>query len=261
MISQKLLISVTFAAVVVCAACGQTRIPEGSCQTVSFPERWQIKNSNAGVVTQDGKPYEGMVHPDESDPFEIRRLDGQLAIAIKSSLAANLDEELYSHQKYSLTLRDSVTLSPISDEQWNSAKPLPNDRRYVKVCPVIEAHCDAYYQPLSYKNRTFQMSGQHATSPEEAALRSWNDKWLALQSYDGSIDKASSYLPNSGMFYVDVFNTQTAEKRFTVKIYVTSGGVTGPASPTRWISDSVLLLDIFRDKQKLVLCDASKQAR
>jgi hypothetical protein len=209
------------------------------------------------LITAEGKPYEGLVPPEEGDDFQIRGLAGQFAIAIKSGVGEALGKEVYSTQKYSFTLRNPIILNRISDQQWNSAALLPKSEK--GVVPCISG-CESYFHPVQYKGKEFRASGEHPTSGgDEAAFLSPNQNWLALQSYDGSIDRVTAHLPESGMLYVDVFDAHSGSKQFTAEIHRNSGGVEGPAGRTRWIGDDYLFLDISHDKQKLIFCDATKQ--
>jgi hypothetical protein len=198
-----------------------------------------------------------MVPPEEGDDFQLRELAGQFAIAIKSGLGEGLGKDVYSKQKYSFTLRNPVVLNRIGDQEWNSGTLLPKSEKGVVQCV---SGCDSQFQPVEYKGKEFRASGEHPTSGvDDAAFLSPNQNWLALQSYDGSIDPVTAHLPESGMLYVDVFDARSGAKQFTAKIHRSSGGVEGPAIRTRWISGDYLLLDIFPDKQKLIFCDATKQ--
>jgi hypothetical protein len=94
-----------------------------SCQEVEVPERWRIENMDSGPT--DGYGVKS------SDYFELRRLSGRVAIAVKSASGELISQNVYSDQKYSFALTHPTALKRISDDAWSSApalvKPLGPD--------------------------------------------------------------------------------------------------------------------------------------
>jgi len=225
----------------------------GACQEVSIPAPWAIPDMD---YKWEPRP---LLLPSQAGRLQFRQLGTRLAVAATSSQEQYPKQEVYSQNKYSFDPNRPNQLTPITDKEWNGAARLEVGQKSVAELPGSEFA--EYGNRLIFQSRRFRPSGDHFPDATQAALLSPNEKWLALQSFDGRVRKGDGAIlgpePIWGTFHLDAVNVQSQKKAFAIKAPF-DGATWSFESQTRWISTGQLILDFSERREKFLICDPSK---
>lgn len=226
-------------------SCGKYVVPHKNCEIVSIPEQWRITD----MLLTPIRP-EVTAHADGGDVFELRTLQDDVLIAVRSAVAKDAFMDVVSRNKFKFTLQNPIVLLPLADHEWLSGK-------LVSASAKDPSGFEQHTSNISYRGKNFRFSGENLC-PNNGVLPSNDGHWLAVQSEDTTYHANAFPTPPHGTLYVDVFDMKSGTRRFHVSAKVDHRAPGELAPQVRWISSSYLFIDVFEDKQKFILCNAAK---
>lgn len=220
------------------------------CTVVSIPQPWQMPRVEEGSeIAGEFAGVEGI------DTFEFRQIDQHLAIALKSTFEAELQNLVYSKNKYSFDPQNPERLTPISDITWSLGQPRKLSHELIEASPN---HFTVRDSDLSFDGHLYHPAGEHLY--DYVAL-SANRQFIAIQSYSGNIPKGGealfNYVPRWGRFYIEIYQVIGAVFKFRIAGYFL-GNRTDLEHNTVWLDNYQLVIDSFPKKDKFVLCDTRR---
>ena len=170
-----------------------------------------------------------------------------------------------SLEKYWISLADPSRIQPATQEDWDRASKLevqiPERPALKPGAFTPEEVPDS--SPVSFHGRSFQKTGRYWVDKGSLGIPSPDGHWIVLQSYDhdrggGSNPISDGYEPASGPFYIDVFNTGTGKKSFTLTGELHNVTASSFYSNSGWLDGHHLILGLDLSYQALIVCDPTK---
>lgn len=212
------------------------------CQTARFPGGWHLPPNDHRQL----------------DQFEFRRQEtnGDVylvsgVVVLKSGIKA------YSPSKYRVELGDIGRVRPATQQEWDTAVPVLLGDRFR---PTLQQprHGDNFV----FRQRTFKKSGPKWPAIGVDARISPDERWIAVQSWQGSDyrDGDAFFTPGTlfgtpSRFFVDLYEVASGDKivSFDGVDHDFSAG-DAPLLNSFWLESRYFVVPLGSRREKLLVC-------
>ena len=212
------------------------------CQTLRFPSGWHLSEN-------DRRQF---------DQFEFRRseIDGDTYLVAAVALPKS-GTKTYSLNKYRVELGDIVQVRPAKQQVWDTAVPVPLGDRF-RIQLQQPPHGDNFI----YRQRAFKRSGPKWPAVGVDARISPDERWIAVQSWQGSDyrDGDAFFTPGTlfgtpSRFFVDLYEVASGDKivAFDGVDHDFSAG-DAPLLNSFWLESRYFFVPLGSHRQKFLVC-------
>ena len=221
------------------------------CRTIRFRTGWHVSAAMGEV-----------------DQFEFRKTEPAterylVAVVIPGARSARPSKE-YSASKFWVDLGDTTQVWPATEEEWNRAIPAPLGERF-RLGLQHSRRGDSFV----FRQKAFKRSGPKWPVPGDDARISPDEKWIAVQSWQGSDyrDGDSLFLPGSlfgtpSRFFVDLYEVESGDKiaAFDGVDHDFSAG-DAPLLHSFWLDSRFFFLPLGSRREKFLVCEVPGERR
>ena len=215
------------------------------CRTIRFRTGWHV-SAQAGPI----------------DQFEFRKTESNteqyLMAALVPGGSARRSKKEYSGSKFRVDFGDSAQVRPVSEDEWDRAIPASVGERF-RLGLQHSRRADNFV----FRQKAFKRSGPKWPVPGDDARISPDEKWIAVQSWQGSDyrDGDGLFLPGSlfgtpSRFFVDLYEVESGDKiaAFDGIDHDFNAG-DAPLVHSFWLDSRFFIVPLGSRREKLLVCE------
>lgn len=213
------------------------------CQTVRFPAGWRVPDHR------------------QLDEFEFRTQEPSgTAYLVSAMVPVKALARTTSLSKYRVEFGDTIRVRPATQQEWDTAVPVTLGGRF-RVVLQQQRHGDSFL----FRQKTFKRSGPKWPAIGVDARISPDERWIAVQSWQGSDyrDGDAFFTPGTlfgtpSRFFVDLYDVESGDK------IVAFDGIDrdfsagdAPLLNSFWVESRYFVVPLGSRREKLLVCQAS----
>ena len=216
------------------------------CRTIRFRTGWHVPAMTGQI-----------------DELEFRRTEPDteryaVAAVIPHGSSVRRSKKEYSANKFWVDLGDSAQVWPASLDDWDRAMPAPVGDRF-----WLGLQHSRRGDTFVFQQKPFKRSGPKWPVPGDDARISPDEKWIAVQSWQGndyrdmdSLTLMGSMFGAPSRFFVDVYEVGSGDKlaSFDGVDHDFSAG-DAPLLHSFWLDSRFFIVPLGARRQKLLVCE------